>query len=141
MLLREGDDSLTLDQRAEASNAARALIYISLHAASKATARVYTAPCRAKDRIEAVSPECRANSCSPLSQVSQPRSSTMQSANSQLDLSASLRPLNNLVVPAVAVELAPRTEQRRDLPSANYQQRPPLPSPTQSPLERLETQP
>ena len=43
-LLRDGDTSLTLDQRAAAANVARAGIYISLHATSQGSgARVYTA--------------------------------------------------------------------------------------------------
>jgi N-acetylmuramoyl-L-alanine amidase len=37
--------------------------------------------------------------------------------------SASMRPLNNLLVPAVAVELAPGPNGISDLPSANYQQK------------------
>jgi N-acetylmuramoyl-L-alanine amidase len=36
---------------------------------------------------------------------------------------ASLRPLNNLPMPAVAVELAPGPNGVADLPSANYQQK------------------
>jgi N-acetylmuramoyl-L-alanine amidase len=37
--------------------------------------------------------------------------------------SASLRPLNNVFMPAVAVELAPGEDGIADLTSANYQQR------------------
>jgi N-acetylmuramoyl-L-alanine amidase len=37
--------------------------------------------------------------------------------------SASLRPLNNVLMPAVAVELAPGADGIADLTSANYQQR------------------
>jgi N-acetylmuramoyl-L-alanine amidase len=37
--------------------------------------------------------------------------------------SASLRPLNNVLMPAVAVELAPGPDGIADLTSANYQQR------------------
>ena len=37
--------------------------------------------------------------------------------------SASLRPLNNVLMPAVAVELAPGDNGAADLISANYQQR------------------
>jgi N-acetylmuramoyl-L-alanine amidase len=37
--------------------------------------------------------------------------------------SASLRPLNNVLMPAVAVELAPGSDGIADLTSANYQQR------------------
>jgi len=37
--------------------------------------------------------------------------------------SASLRPLNNLLMPALAVELAPGPNGLSDLPSANYQQK------------------
>ena len=36
--------------------------------------------------------------------------------------SASLRPLNNVLMPALAVELAPGPNGISDLPSANYQQ-------------------
>ena len=44
LLLRDGDTSSTLDQRAAAANVAHAGIYISLHATSQGTgARVYTA--------------------------------------------------------------------------------------------------
>jgi N-acetylmuramoyl-L-alanine amidase len=37
--------------------------------------------------------------------------------------SASLRPMNNLLMPAIAVELAPGPNGVADLPSANYQQK------------------
>jgi N-acetylmuramoyl-L-alanine amidase len=37
--------------------------------------------------------------------------------------SASLRPLNNVFMPAIAVELAPGANGLADLTSANYQQR------------------
>jgi len=53
ILLRDGDETLTLDQRAGSANSARAAIYISLHATSDGSgARVYTAllPVEGQDR-------------------------------------------------------------------------------------------
>lgn len=58
-----------------------------------------------------------APSISPSSQVS-----SVQAPSAQA-IGASLRPLNNVVVPAVAVELAPGSNGVSDLTSANYQQR------------------
>jgi N-acetylmuramoyl-L-alanine amidase len=148
MLLREGDDSLTLDQRAGASNAARALIYISLHAASEGNgARVYTAllPREGPDQGPFHAWNAAQTHALPLSQsVAAAIVSEMQKREfSARSLSASLRPLNNLVVPAVAVELAPGPNGVADLPSANYQQKAAaaIADAVASQRQRLETQP
>jgi len=57
--------------------------------------------------------------------------------------SASLRPLNNLLMPALAVELAPGPNGVPDLPSANYQQKvaAAIADAVASQRQRLETQP
>ena len=128
ILLREGDDSLTLDQRAGTVNAARAAIYISLHAASGgAGARVYTAllPREGQDRGPFHAWNAAQSHALPLSQsIATAIVSEMQKREfSARGLAASLRPLNNLVAPAVAVELAPGPNGVADLPSANYQQK------------------
>jgi N-acetylmuramoyl-L-alanine amidase len=128
IMLREGDDSLTLDQRAGTANAAHGGIYVSLHAASEGSgARVYTAllPVAGQDR----GPFHAWNAAqSPALPVSQIAASAIVGEMQKHQLpargyAASLRPLNNLAMPAVAVELAPGPNGVADLPSANYQQK------------------
>jgi N-acetylmuramoyl-L-alanine amidase len=127
-LLRDSDTSLTLDQRASAANTARAAIYINLHAASQGKgARVYTTllpiegPSKgifhAWNAAQAASlPVSRIVSTAIVAEL-QKRQFPVQAA------SASLRPLNNVFMPAVAVELAPGPNGVGELSSANYQQR------------------
>jgi len=128
LLLREGDDTLTLDQRAGSANAAHGAIYIGLHAASQGSgARVYTAllPVAGQDR----GPFQAWNSAqSPMLAVSLSAAAAIVGEMQTHQLAArgytaSLRPLNNLLMPAVAVELAPGPNGLADLPSANYQQK------------------
>jgi N-acetylmuramoyl-L-alanine amidase len=128
VLLRDGDDTLALDQRASSTNAARAGIYIGLHAASQGSGvRVYTAllPREGPDRGPFHAWNAAQTSALPVSQsVATVIVGEMQ--KHQLPArgySASLRPLNNLVMPAVAVELASGPNGVADLPSANYQQK------------------
>ncbi|HZF40099.1 MAG TPA: N-acetylmuramoyl-L-alanine amidase [Blastocatellia bacterium] len=148
ILLRDGDDTLTLDQRAGAANAARAVIYISLHAASQGSgARVYTAllPRQGSDR----GPFHAWNTAqTPALPVSQSVAAAVVNEMQKRELpargySASLRPLNNLLMPALAVELAPGPNGVPDLPSANYQQKvaAAIADAVASQRQRLETQP
>jgi N-acetylmuramoyl-L-alanine amidase len=127
-LLRDGDTTSTLDQRAAAANVLRAGIYISLHAVAQGSgARVYTALLpvegtskgifHAWNAAQAPSlPVSRIVSAAIVAEM-QKREFTAQAS------SASLRPLNNVFMPAVAVELAPGANGVADLTSANYQQR------------------
>jgi N-acetylmuramoyl-L-alanine amidase len=128
ILLREGDTALTLDQRAGSANAARGGIYISLHAASQGNgALVYTAllPIEGADR----GPFHAWNAAqAPALSVSQNAAAAVVNELQKHQIpargySASLRPLNNLLMPAIAVELAPGPNGITDLPSANYQQK------------------
>lgn len=127
-LLRNGDNSLTLDQRAEAANVAGAGIYISVHAISQGNgARVYTALLPAEGESKGVFHAWN-SAQSPVLQVSRIVSAAVVAELQKQQLSAqerpaSLRPLNNVVVPAIAVELAPGPDGINDLISANYQQR------------------
>ncbi|MFY9559106.1 MAG: N-acetylmuramoyl-L-alanine amidase [Terriglobales bacterium] len=127
-LLREGDDTLTLDQRAGAANAARAAFYISLHAASQGSgARVYTALLPPEGPTKGPFHTWNAAQASALT-VSQNVAAAIVSEMQKHQLpargySASLRPLNNLLMPALAVELGPGSNGVSDLPSANYQQK------------------
>jgi N-acetylmuramoyl-L-alanine amidase len=127
-LLRDGDSSSTLDQRAAAANVARAGIYISLHAVSQGSgARVYTAllPVEGTSKGAFHAWNAAQAQALPVSRiVSAAIVAEMQKREFPVrGSSASLRPLNNVFMPAVAVELAPGTDGIADLTSANYQQR------------------
>ena len=127
-LLRDGDTSLTLDQRAAAANVARAGIYISLHAVSQGSgARVYTAllPVEGTNKGAFHAWNAAQAPALPVSRiVSAAIVAEMQKSEFPVHASsASLRPLNNVFMPAVAVELAPGEDGIADLTSANYQQR------------------
>jgi N-acetylmuramoyl-L-alanine amidase len=128
LLLRNGDDTLSLDQRAGSVNFAHPAIYISLHAASEGSgARVYTSllPLEGSDRGPFRAWDAAQRVALPLSQAA---ASAIVSEMQKHDFRAhgyvaSLRPLNNVLVPAVAIELAPGPNGVSDLPSANYQQK------------------
>lgn len=128
LLLRTGDETLTLDQRAGSANSARAGIYISLHAASEGSgARVYTAmlPVAGQDRGPFHAWNAAQTTALPVSQ-SAAAAIIAEMQKHQLparEYTASLRPLNNVAMPAVAVELAPGPNGVADLASANYQQK------------------
>jgi N-acetylmuramoyl-L-alanine amidase len=127
-LLRDADNSLTLDQRAAGANVARAAVYISLHAVSQGSgARVYTALLPVEGTSNGVFHAWNAAQAPslPISRiVSAAIVAQMQKKEfSARSSSASLRPLNNVFMPAVAVELAPGKDGVADLTSANYQQR------------------
>ncbi len=128
LLLRDGDVSSTLDQRAAAANMAHAGIYISLHAVSQGNgARVYTAllPVEGQSKGAFHAWNSAQAPALPISRmVSAAIMAEMQKREFPVRTSsASLRPLNNVFMPAVAVELAPGTGGITDLTSANYQQR------------------
>jgi N-acetylmuramoyl-L-alanine amidase len=127
-LLRDADNSSTLDQRATATNLARAGIYICLHATTQGSgARVYTALLPVEGESKGVFHAWNAaqSQALPISRiVSAAIVAEMQKKAFPVKTSyASLRPLNNVSMPAVAVELAPGAEGIADLTSANYQQR------------------
>jgi N-acetylmuramoyl-L-alanine amidase len=127
-LLREGDTSSTLDQRGAAANVAHAGIFISLHAVSQGSgARVYTALLPVEGTSKGTFHAWNAAQA-PALPVSRIVSAAIVAEMQKREFpvrgsSASLRPLNNVFMPAVAVELAPGTGGIADLTSANYQQR------------------
>jgi len=127
-LLRDADTSSTLDQRAAAANVTRAGIYITLHATSLGGgARVYTALLPVQGTSNGLFRPWNAAQ-SPALPVSRMVSAAIVAEMQKKDFpvrasSASLRPLNNVLMPAVAVELAPGGDGIADLTSANYQQR------------------
>src|SRR5215469_8394090 len=125
-LLRDADITLTTDQRAMATNAARPALYISVHASSdgKGT-RLYTA---------LLSPTGQDNGLFVAwdhAQTSFLGSSQLAAASIAAELGkglptrifpAALRPLGNIVAAAVAIEIAPRNGDIADLTATDYQQ-------------------
>lgn len=127
LLLRDNDNTLPADQRAGTANAARAAVYISLHAASQGNgALVYTALMPVEDPSNGTFHAWNSaqSTALPLSKtVAGAIVAEMQKKQFAVRASsASLRPLNNVLMPAVAVELAPGSNGIADLASANYQQ-------------------
>jgi N-acetylmuramoyl-L-alanine amidase len=127
-LLREGDTTSSLDQRASAANVAHAGIYISLHAVSQGSgAHVYTALLPVEGTSKGTFHAWN-TAQAPALPVSRLVATAIVAEFQKRDFpardsTASLRPLNNVVMPAVAVELAPGAGGVGDLTSANYQQR------------------
>ena len=127
-LLRDADTSLTLDQRAAAANVAHAGIYLSLHAVSQGSgAQVYTVVLPVEGTSKGAFHAWNAAQA-PALPVSRMVSAAIVAEMQKREFpvrasSASLRPLNNVFMPAVAVELAPGADGIADLTSANYQQR------------------
>jgi len=127
LMLRESDTTVTLDQRASQANAAQGAIYISLHAVSQGMgAHVYTALLPAEEPSKGI---FRAwNSAqSPVLPVSAMVANAVVAEMQKRQFAArqspaSLRPLNNVTMPAVAIELAPGTGGLGELMSATYQQ-------------------
>jgi N-acetylmuramoyl-L-alanine amidase len=128
ILLRDGDTTLTSDQRANATNVAHPGIYISLHAVSQGTgAGVYAALLPVEGPSNGAFHAWNTAQAAVLA-VSKIVSAAIVSEMQKREFparasSASLRPLNNVFMPAVAVELAPGENGVADLTSANYQQR------------------
>ncbi len=126
-LSREGDNSVSLDQRAGVANSGQAVLYIALHAVSQGSgARVYTALLPREGASKGAFRAWNAAQEPALSEsgtvaaaiVAELQKRKMPARAS----SASLRPLNNAIMPAVAVELAPGPNGVSDLSSATYQQ-------------------
>ncbi len=128
LLLREGDTSLTLDQRAAAANGSRAAIYIGLHAESQGNGmRVYTALLPMEGTSKGIFHAWNTAQSTALP-VSKAASAAIVAEMQKREFpargsAASLRPLNNVSMPAISIELAPGANGVEDLISANYQQR------------------
>jgi len=127
LVLRDSDANLSVDQRAVFANADHAAIYIAVHATSTGHGvRVYTAllPYGEDDRGPFRSWTTAQHPTLPLSQ------STASAVASELQkrqlpvrtLSAALRPLNNLIGPALAIEVAPQGSDLSQLIAPDYQQ-------------------
>ena len=127
LLLREGDTTMSLDQRANMTNAAHPAIYICLHAASQGSGvRLYTAllPAGAEGRGPFLDWNTAQSGFRAPSQAAE-TSLAAELGKRQIavrSLLAPLRPLNNITTAAVAIEVAPPPGNFADLNSPNYQQ-------------------
>ncbi len=127
LMSRDGDNTVSLDQRAGSANAAQAAIYITLHATSQGNrSGVYTALLPREGASKGIF-QAWDGAQSPVLPVSGAVAAAvvteLQKKNFPARASfASLRPLNNVLMPAIAVELAPGSNGVTDLTSATYQQ-------------------
>jgi N-acetylmuramoyl-L-alanine amidase len=127
LLLREGDSTLSLDQRASLTNSAHPAIYICVHAASQGNGvRVYAAlvPAEAENRGPFLSWDAAQAAFQLLSRTAG-SSLVAELQNKQIparSLIAPLRPLNNITTAAIALEVAPLSEDVSQLNSPAYQQ-------------------
>jgi N-acetylmuramoyl-L-alanine amidase len=127
LVLRDSDANLSLDQRAVVANADRAAIYIALHAASYGPGvRVYTAllPYGQDDRGPFRNWSTAQHAYLPLSQAAATAvASELQKRQIPVrTLAAPLRPLNNVIGPAIAVEVTPVGSNLAQLTAPDYQE-------------------
>jgi N-acetylmuramoyl-L-alanine amidase len=128
LVLRDSDANLSLDDRAFYANTTHAAIYVALHAASNGHGvRLYTALLPyggADDRGPFRSWTTAQSSSIALSQAA--AASVAEELKRQQvavrTLTAPLRPLNNIVTAAIAVEVAPTGADLSQLTSPDYQQ-------------------
>lgn len=116
-LLRDSDLNLTLERRAEATNQERASVYIALHAGPPGRGmRVYT-PALENTQPPAVGkfvPWESAQAVSRARSVAVAAAVAAELRKTGLHVAtfaSSLRPLNNVVAPAIAVEWSPGPEE------------------------------
>jgi N-acetylmuramoyl-L-alanine amidase len=126
IVLRDSDATLTLDQRAALANAAHPAKYVAVHTSSQGRGvRVFHAllPSAASHGAFQAWEAAQA----PALALAQPAAGSIVAGLRKhdvptMELAAPLRPLNNLTVPAVAIEIAPNSSSVEELNSAAYQQ-------------------
>ena len=126
-LLREGDTTMSLDQRANMTNTTHPAIYVCLHAASQGSGvRLYTAllPVGAEGRGPFLDWNTAQSGFRAASQTAVTSLATelVKRQITVRSLLAPLRPLNNITAAAVAIEVAPPAGKLADLNSPAYQQ-------------------
>jgi N-acetylmuramoyl-L-alanine amidase len=127
LILRDADVTLTLEQRASLANSAHPAIYIALHAAAEGRGvRIYTSlmpySANANGPFQpwevAQAPFVRTAVVAAASVAAELRKHQIRARV----LSAPLRPLNNVIAPALAIEVSSPDEDLPDLVAPNYQQ-------------------
>jgi N-acetylmuramoyl-L-alanine amidase len=128
ILIRSGDSTNSLDQRAAAANSMRPALYIAVHAVSLGQgSTVFTAqlPPSTIDRRSFLPWNNAQSAYLDLSSVA--GGSIAAELNTRKvpvrATSASVRPLNNVAAPAIAIEVSPLSSDVSTLTNADYQQR------------------
>jgi len=126
-LVRDSDGILSVDQRAVLANAAQPALYISIHATSQGSGmRIYTAmlPASGDNSGPFVDWQSAQSASLARSRWAQGQlvAAVQKTGFPVRSLAAPLRPLNNITVPALALEIAPTTGDVSQLASADYQQ-------------------
>jgi N-acetylmuramoyl-L-alanine amidase len=126
-LVRNGDSTLSTDQRALTVNSAHPALYIGIHATSQGSGvRLYTAmlPVGGDDHGPFQDWQtAQSASLAHSRSIQQQLAASMQKMGVPIrSLSAPLKPLGNVVVPALTIEIAPTTGDVSQLTSADYQQ-------------------
>jgi N-acetylmuramoyl-L-alanine amidase len=128
LAVRDSDANISLDDRAFFTNTSHAAVYIALHASSSGHGvRIYTAMLPYPG-AEDVGP-FRSWLMAQFSFVSMSQSASVGTADAlkriQIPvrvLTAPLRPLNNIVIAAIAVEVSPSTADVSSVASPDYQE-------------------
>jgi N-acetylmuramoyl-L-alanine amidase len=128
LVLRDSDANVSLDDRAYYANTTHAAIYVALHAASNGHGvRLYTAllPYAGPDDRGPFRSWATAQSSSMALSQAASASVAGELKRQQVavrTLTAPLRPLNNIIAAAIAVEVAPTASDVLQLTSPDYQQ-------------------
>lgn len=127
LLLRDGDTSLSLDQRAGMTNAAHPAFYLCLHAASQGNGvNLYTALLPSEGATSSAFVDWDTAQAASLARSQSAIAILAKGLNDSKiparTMSAPLRPLNNITTAAIAVEISPPSSGPSGLNSAEYQQ-------------------
>jgi N-acetylmuramoyl-L-alanine amidase len=127
LLVRDNDATISTDQRAQIVNSARPALYVAIHASSQgAGMRLYTAMLPAAGDNSGPFVDWQTAQISALARsqwIQEQVTAAIQKTGFPCrSLIAPLRPLNNVVVASLAVEIAPTTSNVSQLASSDYQQ-------------------
>jgi N-acetylmuramoyl-L-alanine amidase len=127
LLIRDGDATISTDQRAQIVNSAHPALYVAIHATSQGSGmRIYTAMLPAAGDNAGPFVDWQTAQALPLARsrwVQEQVAAAIQRTGFPLrSLIAPLRPLNSVTVPALAVEIAPTTGDVSQLAATDYQQ-------------------
>ena len=125
-LVRDGDSTFTTDQRAALANARRFALYLCFHGSSQGSGlRIYTAMLPVAEDSSGPFTNWDAAQSASLSRsrwVQEQLVAALQKMGfPNRSLIAPLRPLNNITIPAVAIEVGPTTGEVSQLASDGYQ--------------------
>jgi N-acetylmuramoyl-L-alanine amidase len=127
LLLRDADTTLSLDQRAGMTNSSGAVIYLCIHASSEGNGvRLYTAlvPSGSDNQGPFLDWDTAQSSFLGTSQLAETGvASELKSKQIPVrTFRAPLRPLNNIVTAALAIEISPTTGNVAQLTASDYEQ-------------------